>query len=253
MMASVFLTLQGKGGIGKSFVSSTLAQYLLDQGGTVHCIDTDPNNSTFSAYRGLTVEKLDITEGAAINPRTFDQLIQMIVDSEKGAYFVVDNGSPSFIPMMSYLVENDVLGLLNDRGHRVVINTVIAGGPDVTETLSCFDEMMAHTEADALVWFNAYFGALRQDGKDVEQFVIERYGERLFGTVVLQKLMEQTFGRDVREMLEQRFTFDEAIQSFDMMPATRIKRVKRELWDALSLIFEEPVDRGKRRAKKESS
>jgi len=41
-VASVHLVLQGKGGVGKSFVSSILAQYFRTKSAPVYCLDTDP-------------------------------------------------------------------------------------------------------------------------------------------------------------------------------------------------------------------
>lgn len=237
IVATVFLTLQGKGGIGKSYASSTLAQYLIARERAVKCMDTDPNNATFAAFKALSVQKVVITDGASINPRTFDDLIQQIAESGSDDYFVVDNGSPSFIPMMSYLIENGVLELLAEYDHQVYFNVVIAGGPDTQETMTCFDSMMSQTKAGALVWFNAYFGPLTYLKKAAEDHVVYQYGDRIIGTVRLQKLMEQTFGQDVREMLEKRLTFDEAIAAFNLMPSTRIKRLQTNLWDQLDAIF----------------
>jgi len=55
-VASVHLVLQGKGGVGKSFVSAILAQYFRTKSAPVHCMDTDPINSTFTQYRILKAE-----------------------------------------------------------------------------------------------------------------------------------------------------------------------------------------------------
>jgi adenylylsulfate kinase-like enzyme len=50
---TIHLTLQGKGGVGKSLVSSILAQYFRHRGADIYCLDTDPVNQTFSQYRLL--------------------------------------------------------------------------------------------------------------------------------------------------------------------------------------------------------
>ena len=52
-VASVHLVLQGKGGLGKSFVSAILAQYFRTKSAPVHCMHTDPINSTFTQYHIL--------------------------------------------------------------------------------------------------------------------------------------------------------------------------------------------------------
>jgi CO dehydrogenase nickel-insertion accessory protein CooC1 len=46
---AVHLVLQGKGGVGKSFVAAILAQYFKTKTAQVHCLDTDPVNGVLSA------------------------------------------------------------------------------------------------------------------------------------------------------------------------------------------------------------
>jgi CO dehydrogenase nickel-insertion accessory protein CooC1 len=49
----VHLSLQGKGGVGKSLIASLLAQFYKDHGVRAICVDTDPVNQTFSQYAAL--------------------------------------------------------------------------------------------------------------------------------------------------------------------------------------------------------
>jgi len=46
----IHMVLQGKGGVGKSFVAAPMAQFLQDKGRDPLCIDTDPVNATFAGY-----------------------------------------------------------------------------------------------------------------------------------------------------------------------------------------------------------
>jgi len=54
--------------------------------------------------------------------------------------------------------------------------------------------------------------------------------DRVLGTVLLPARTKAIFGKDIEEMLRQRLTFAEAIAGFDLMPRTRIKRIRDELW-----------------------
>ena len=71
-MAKIHMLLQGKGGVGKSFIAATLAQYKESKGQKPLCIDTDPVNATFHGYKALDVQRLQIMENDEINPRSFD-------------------------------------------------------------------------------------------------------------------------------------------------------------------------------------
>ncbi|SDP78768.1 nucleotide-binding protein [Desulforhopalus singaporensis] len=116
-MATIHLILQGKGGVGKSFVSSLLAQYLIDREEKVACFDTDPVNATFSAYKSLQVHKLDILEDENINSRLFDSLIEQLLQLPDDSSAIIDNGAASFIPLASYISENMVPDLIRESGH----------------------------------------------------------------------------------------------------------------------------------------
>ena len=88
---TIHLTLQGKGGVGKSLVASILAQYFRHRGAAIHCVDTDPVNQTFSQYTELGAEHLALMHDGKIDSRGFDVLMERLL-IEDGT-FIVDNGA----------------------------------------------------------------------------------------------------------------------------------------------------------------
>ena len=56
MAKKVNIVLQGKGGVGKSFIASVMAQYYYSKNKTPLCIDTDPVNATFHGFKALNVK-----------------------------------------------------------------------------------------------------------------------------------------------------------------------------------------------------
>src|SRR5690349_9046514 len=92
---AVHLSLQGKGGVGKSFIASILAQYLGHKGQGVHCVDTDPVNQTFSQYSALQVCQLKLLSEGRIDPRAFDLLMEQLLTED--TVFVVDSGASTFV------------------------------------------------------------------------------------------------------------------------------------------------------------
>jgi Mrp family chromosome partitioning ATPase len=119
------MILQAKGGVGKSFISAMIAQYLKERGESPLCIDTDPMNQTFAGYRALAVRKLNLMAGDEIDVRNFDQLLDWLAEAEGTA--VVDNGAATFVPLVNYLITNQVAALLADLGHELVVHTVEIG------------------------------------------------------------------------------------------------------------------------------
>src|SRR5437588_11176185 len=98
---AIHLSLQGKGGVVKSFIASIVAQYFITRGHRVQCIDTDPVNHTLSQYKGLPVRPLKLLHGSRINERQFDALLEPFLKED--ATFVVDNGAATFIALWNFM------------------------------------------------------------------------------------------------------------------------------------------------------
>jgi hypothetical protein len=235
-MAKVHMLLQGKGGVGKSFIASVIAQYKLHQGQKPLCIDTDPVNATFSGFKSLKVKRLELMENEEINPRNFDALVEMVASSKHDV--VIDNGASSFVQLAHYLVTNEVPQLLQNMGHELVIHSVITGGQAFDDTLHNLKEIVPQFPEEALfvVWLNPYWGPLESKGVPFEQS--EAYTElkdRISALITIPTLKAETYGRDLTELLQSRATFEEAIarDSMMIMARQRLKIIRDQLYAQL--------------------
>lgn len=238
-MTKIHMTLQGKGGVGKSFISTTTAQYKAHKGQTPLCIDTDPVNATFAGFKALNVRRLEIMEGDEINSRHFDALVEMIVSSKDDV--VIDNGASSFVPLSHYLISNQVPMLLHEMGHKLVIHTVITGGQSLLDTVSGFSQLARQfpIEASIVVWLNPYWGPIEHDGKSFEHMKAYKDNkDRISAIIQVPTLKEETYGQDLTEMLQERLTFDETIASPDrtIMTRQRLKIVRDQLYGQLDNV-----------------
>ena len=235
-MAKIHLILQGKGGVGKSFIAATLAQFKASKGQTPLCIDTDPVNATFAGYNALGVKRLQIMEGDEINPRHFDTLVELVAPSTDDV--IIDNGASSFVPLSHYLISNQVPALLADMGHELLVHTVVTGGQALLDTVSGFSQLVSQfpTEAIFVVWLNPYWGPIEHEGKGFEQLKAYTANKaRVSAIVAIPSLKMETYGRDLSDMLQARLTFDEALamDSLTIMTRQRLKIVKNQLFGQL--------------------
>jgi hypothetical protein len=92
---SVHLSLQGKGGGGKSQGTRIPAQYIERKALAVRCIDSDSVNKTLSQYKGLRTAPLPLLREGGIDQRTFDGLMEELLTTD--AALVVDNGKGLFV------------------------------------------------------------------------------------------------------------------------------------------------------------
>lgn len=239
-MNKVHIVLQGKGGIGKSYIASLVAQYYMEKNLPCIAIDTDPVNATLAGYKAIAAERIELIDKARINPRKFDQLIERLITTDSN--FVIDNGASSFAPLTWYLAENDAVNILVDAGKEVVIHSVIAGRQALTDTLAGFIAIVeAMPESVSfIVWLNEFFGDIEAGGKDFEQMqAYLRYRDRIAGVIRLPRQTSETFGIDMEHMLEQRLTFHEVHMSedFPLMAKSRLHRVRAAAFDQMAEIM----------------
>jgi hypothetical protein len=235
-MANIHMVLQGKGGVGKSFIAATLAQYKASKGQHPLCIDTDPINATFHGYKALKVRRLQIMVGDEINSRNFDALVELIASSKGDV--IIDNGASSFVPLSHYLISNQVPALLQEMGHVLVVHTVITGGQALFDTLGGFAQLVSQFPKQALfvVWLNPYWGPIELEGKGFEDMKAYKDNkDRVSAIVQIPTLKEETYGRDLSEMLQDRQTFDDALamDSRTIMTRQRLKIVRGQLYGQL--------------------
>ena len=232
-MARIHMILQGKGGVGKSFIAATVAQYKASKGQKPLCIDTDPVNSTFHGYKALDVRRLEVMDADEINSRNFDTLVELVAASKDDV--IIDNGAASFVPLSHYLLSNQVPALLQQMGHELVIHTVITGGQAFLDTVNGFAQLVSEfpDQAPFIVWLNPYWGPVEHEGKSFEQMkAYTANKDRISAIVRIPNLKEETFGRDLSDMLQERLTFDEALamDSRTIMTRQRLKLVKGQLF-----------------------
>lgn len=239
-MNQVHVTLQGKGGVGKSLVASLLAQYHRGKGVPVVAVDTDPVNATLSGYEALAPRRLELLDGSRVDERRFDELMEALLTED--ATFVVDNGAASFIPFSNYLIENRAAEMIAGADKQLVVHTVVTGGQALVDTLAGFDALAAQLPPDTqlVVWLNEYFGAITADGKSFEQMrAYQEHRHRVRGMVRIPRQTSDTFGKDVELMLDRRLTFDEVTQSpaFGLMAKQRLAMVRRTIDQQLDAVL----------------
>jgi hypothetical protein len=240
MHNTVHFILQGKGGIGKTLVSTILAQWMAGQDTQpLRCYDTDQENPTFSRYKAMNVRHVPVmTDTRTIDPKRFDAL--MIDLLEEDGNCVIDNGANTFSPLMAYLLENDCFTLLKESGRKVYIHVIVGGGDTLHDTATGFTATAKATDVPLVLWENQHFGLLQSaSGKQfTESLTYSEHAARVVGRVVLSQRNADTFGADIKKMNIARLTLEEvrASDKFNVMEKQRIKVVFRDLFEQLDKV-----------------
>ena len=236
-MTTVHMVLQGKGGVGKSFVAATMAQYLRDKGREPVCIDTDPVNKTFAGYESLGVQTIELMDGDEIDPRRFDGLIETIFEGDADQHFVVDNGASSFVPLCGYLLSCGVPAMLAEASHTLVLHSVVTGGQGQSDTLEGLHSLLTRFPGvPCVVWLNPVHGKIEHEGKPFTDFKVFRENQqRIAALIEIPTVNPRTTGHDLSELLKSRRTFREADEnaSLPIMCRQRLSQVRKALYQSL--------------------
>lgn len=237
MQNSVHFVLQGKGGIGKTLVSALIAQWIEEKRpGTLRGFDTDQENATFHSYQGLNVELVDVMNSdRTINRKMFDKMLLAVLDSDKNT--VIDNGANTFSPLMSYLMENSFLDMLQETGKKVYIHTIIGGGDNLKDTTAGFVSLAKQTNCPMVVWLNENASWGSTDGF-IDSDLFANNSAHVRGVVLLQARNSDTFGDDIRRMNKSRMTLKQimADSSFNVLERSRLSTVVRDVFKKLDMV-----------------
>lgn len=240
-MKKVHLVLQGKGGVGKSLVALVLAQYLKDKGNEVICFDTDPVNQTLFKFSSLNVKLINLLkEDGFIDNSSFDSIFDDLLKSQENTQFVIDNGAGTFIPLISYLKENEVEEVINAIGAELFFHVPVVGGGSIDDTSHGLMNILSEFNCQSVIWVNEFFGQVIKNEKAFENWgAIKNNQHKIKGFVHLKKYSESTFGKDISKMTTNNLTFDEIENSsdFPLMSKQRIKTFKKNIYQQLDPIL----------------
>lgn len=237
-MAVIHFVLQGKGGVGKSLISALLMQHQQAADKKVIAVDTDPVNASFSSYSAFAAKRIELLDAHQnLQAARFDDLMQLIIDNPDSD-FIIDNGASSFLPLSTYLTENQVIPMLSSLGHCVVIHTVITGGQAMMDTLHGFASIAKQMNVLICVWLNAYFGEIQAQGKQFYSMkVYESHKDKVVALIHLEK-MSQLFEQDFQKMIGKHLTFAQAQEdgSFNFMAKNRLNLIQKGIYEQLDTL-----------------
>ena len=237
---AVHVVLQGKGGVGKTWVASLVAQYLREHDRPPVCFDTDPVNNSFAAIGALEAHPVSLVVDDAIDVEVVDGMIERIVQEDTD--FVMDNGAASFIPLSNYLIGDSVADVIAEAGKDLVIHVILVGGGSATETAAGLTAVLSQFPPSVriVVWVNEFFGPVAINGTKFEDTAFySKNRDRLAGVVHLRRQNSHTTGVNLSAMLDKKLTFVEMLAdpTTHVMPKQRLTQYRRAIWEQLDAVI----------------
>lgn len=236
---AIHFVMQSKGGVGKSVVSSLLAQYLLTNLTGVKLIDIDPNNKTFSSYKDLNVQQIDIIKDDenVVDQSKFDGFLQDFIQSEN-LTFLVDTGSGEFLPLNNYLSIMSIPDIIQQFGKNIYIHVPINYGQAEDDTKKCLIKLVeSYPNVPFIVWENEYFGKPSTDFIKTKAY---QSIDNIIGVVKINKLNGDTFEKDFETMIKSGMTFKQVQYDnnvFQLFSKMRLNQIEKDINSKLDTIF----------------
>jgi hypothetical protein len=237
-MAKIHMTIQGKGGVGKSVTASIIAQHRIDRKIPVICVDADPHNQSFLAYKSLSVAEMQLVVDGKLRQHAFEQILH-IIHNHPDHEFIIDTGASGFPVLLEYLQSGGVQDYMNAMGHQFIAHTVVAGGSLLNDTILGL-KLLIESLPDSrfVVWLNPFSGKIETE-KQFEQFAIyPKIQPRLDGIVRLPYLVDDLRGNDFDKLLTKKLTFAD-IESDSVTPPwekIRIKKLKDSIFAEIDKV-----------------
>lgn len=241
MPQQINFVMQGKGGVGKSYVASHLAQFLQDKHSPQNCIfyDTDPVNQTFASLQALNVNTVHILTDGVVDVQKFDELLNVLIDPKmKNKQIVIDNGASSFLPLLAYMKENGIVDFFVQHDIKTLFHVVLSGGQPWDETYNglTFIKKQLGREINVIAWLNPLNGEITTENKILIESYLDENPTDLWLEIPLKN--KDLFGRDIEKMRTQKLTYKQVAKSespdFQMMTKRRLDMYKNEIFDQLA-------------------
>ena len=243
--------LTSKGGVGKSLICTILACYFEDRAQRILNLDLDANQPTFSRYRGLDVQRVEVTRNGKVDSGLFDYALETIYgpNVREGLprtdidQVIVDSGAGSYLPFVQYMRRENVMENFADLGYCHSLHVVIVGGQAMDDCVLSLNQLATHFGAGSkiVVWLNSYFDNLPWSGINefYESRVYRKYEQLIHGVVEMPDLDPETEGRAFARFSKANQTFAEALSSGDLSYADskRLLRLRQTYYEQLDPIF----------------
>ncbi|EDI0603410.1 conjugal transfer protein TraL, partial [Salmonella enterica subsp. enterica serovar Braenderup] len=131
--------------------------------------DSDPVNASTYRVKALNPDFIKIMENNTILQANFDQVIESFVENEN-LTFVLDTGASTYVPLMQYFYDNDLVEFFSSLGRPVFLHTIIMAGQELPDTLNGFKslcDMVKGTNVKVVAWINELKGTPVVDDKGV--------------------------------------------------------------------------------------
>lgn len=161
MQNYINIVLGAKGGIGKTIITTYLAEFLMvKKKQAVSVLNTDTSNKSLTNFKYFVSESFDFKDdNGSISPVS----IQNIATQFSNSNLIIDTGANSYYAWLTYLKDMYGVPMLESSGSKVLLHVPIVPGQMLSECLNCLREIIsANLGAKIILHLNSGFNSFTQ-------------------------------------------------------------------------------------------
>lgn len=227
MNKTIISIMASKGGVGKSYISTLIADSLTGSNHKIKYYDNDSETPRLSQYKSLQSEHIQLykldsdghVKAESLNINAMDVITNELEYGESDI-IMVDNGSPSFQPFLSYFQYNTIESF-NSIGVEFIIVIPISKD-NVThaaplELLNSYGNKVKYALIE-----NEHFGEFEYDVSAFEKMNVQ------YSIIKMERYTNAQM-QDINEAQELNLLLDEAIksQAFNLVSKSRLSTAKK--------------------------
>jgi hypothetical protein len=226
MNKTVVSILSSKGGVGKSYIATLVANSILSLNANIKFYDNDSETPRLSQYTSLESEHIQLynldndgyVKAESLNINAMDTITNEL-ESGDSNIILVDNGSPSFQPYLSYFQYNTIELFNNiDVDFIIVIpiskDTVTHNAP--IEVLNSYGNRVKYILIE-----NEHFGAFEYDVSAFDKLNVQ------YSIIKMERYTNAQM-KDINMVQELNLLLDEAVKNkdFNLVSKSRLSMAK---------------------------
>lgn len=234
----IHCVLSAKGGVGKTFVASLIAQYWIKNGRQIHVLDMDQSNMMLARVPDLKAEQIRLLTDGKFDNTKMDAIVRRMVATPET--YLIDVGASTFQNVWHYLFDHDIFSLLKAEGRRIVIHSVVCGGPELVDTVSSFVDVCKQVSGrQVVVWINPIRGDVVADGRGfLESLAFTKNEDKILAVVKMPK-PDESVEVELRQLGQANKSLlnVETDADLDFLTKHRLKRHRDAMFESMAEVM----------------
>ena len=198
-MSSINFILQSVDGIGKTYISTKIADYFKSQNAKLVALYCDQEGMLLNYYLKSVEQKIELIDASGqLISSAFNRIIAKAAISKSN--ILIDCAAKDFVTISQFFAQFSTQNLLRENEIETYLHVVIVGGSQQDETLNGLLTIckIVPESVKIVVWLNQFFGQIEAEGKAFEELKLYKNNRERIHSVL--RIEETNLAGDLNEI-----------------------------------------------------